>query len=84
MCFFFTCSSSLTYDSLVKFFKGFASGGSWACFDELNRIEVGVLSTLASAILTINQAHRELKKEIMFSDDDNNIKFDRACSIYFT
>ena len=62
MCFFFTCSSSLNYDSLVKFFKGFASGGSWACFDELNRIEVGVLSTLATTILTINQAHRERKK----------------------
>jgi dynein heavy chain len=84
MCFVFTCSQSLNYESLIKFFKGFASGGSWACFDELNRIDIGVLSTLATTISTINRAHRALKQEISFGDDDKAIKFDNSCAIFCT
>ena len=62
------CSDQMDYKAMGKLFKGIAQSGCWCGFDEVNRIEVAVLSVVAAQIACILNALKERKTKFAFVD----------------
>lgn len=67
---------------MAKFFKGLASAGAWACFDEFNRINIENLSVIAQQVSSIQQAIAAKAKRFMF--DGVDLSLDSSCAIFIT
>lgn len=65
-----------------QFFKGLAISGSWACFDEFNRIDLEVLSVISQQITSISKAVQSGVQ--YFSFEGQTININHNCFICIT
>ena len=78
----FNCSEGMDHNMVGKFFKGLASSGAWACFDEFNRIYIEVLSVIAQQLQTLFEKKRKGESEFEF--EGSTIRMQPTFSVFIT
>ena len=78
----FNCSDGVDYKMTAKMFSGLAQTGAWTCLDEFNRIEVEVLSVVATQISVVMNAIKAGKTRFVFEGQD--IRLISSCGIFVT
>nr|XP_048295519.1 dynein axonemal heavy chain 14 [Myodes glareolus] len=81
-CVVFNCFEDLDYKIMGKFFFGLVQSGAWCCFDEFNRIDIEVLSVIASQMLTIKVAKDSYA--VRFLLDGKELRINMSCAVFIT
>uniref|UniRef100_G1MBG8 Dynein axonemal heavy chain 14 n=1 Tax=Ailuropoda melanoleuca TaxID=9646 RepID=G1MBG8_AILME len=81
-CVVFNCFEDLDYKIMGKFFFGLVQSGAWCCLDEFNRIDVQVLSVIASQILAIKAAKDSYS--VRFVLEGKEIRINMSCAVFVT
>uniref|UniRef100_A0A8D1J8X9 Dynein axonemal heavy chain 14 n=2 Tax=Sus scrofa TaxID=9823 RepID=A0A8D1J8X9_PIG len=81
-CVVFNCFEDLDYKIMGKFFFGLVASGAWCCFDEFNRIDVEVLSVIASQLLAIKAAKDSYS--VRFVLEGKEIRINMSCAVFVT
>ncbi len=66
LCIVYNCSEDTDHIMIGKFFKGLACCGAWICFDEFNRINIEVLSVIATQLLQLFGAKEKGERITIF------------------
>mmetsp|Transcript_11032 Transcript_11032/g.41100 ORF Transcript_11032/g.41100 Transcript_11032/m.41100 type:complete len:2117 (-) Transcript_11032:6020-12370(-) len=82
-CIVYNCSDGVTFRMMYKFFSGIVQTGAWACFDEFNRINIEVLSVVASQLQTIQSALRAKLNRFEF-EEGKEIALRHSCGVFIT
>ncbi|CAG9317056.1 unnamed protein product [Blepharisma stoltei] len=81
-CVVFNCSEQVTFLMTQKLFMGLCYTGSWTCLDEFNRIDIEVLSVIASQLRSIKHAKLENKSDFLF--EEYNIPLVQSMGVFIT
>eukprot|EP00002_Diphylleia_rotans_P028875 TRINITY_DN5840_c0_g1_i3.p1 TRINITY_DN5840_c0_g1~~TRINITY_DN5840_c0_g1_i3.p1 ORF type:complete len:4482 (-),score=987.95 TRINITY_DN5840_c0_g1_i3:157-13602(-) len=79
----FNCSESQEFRATSRLLKGICRLGAWVVLDEINRVELSVLSVMAQLLQTIFQSLREKRSSLMFTDG-TNVKLDNRLAVFIT
>ena len=66
------CAPEHRYKNMAEIFKGLCRSGAWGCFDEFNRIQLEVLSVLATIISAIQDCRKKNQERFKFPEGGNN------------
>lgn len=77
----FNCDEDFDFKSMERIFAGLVACGFWGCFDEFNRLEPHVLSSVAQH-LQIIQARNPSQKKTIGSNLDGSVAKEREHSIF--
>ena len=69
-CIVLNCSDQIDYLMMAKLFKGVVSSGSWVCFDEFNRVDIEVLSSVAQQLKEIFEHKSKGSSRMHFHGSD--------------
>ena len=81
-CVVYNCSEEVTPEQMSQFFAGLATSGAWSCFDELNRINIEILSVIAQHLWCIQNAIASASKTFVL--DKRTLKLNISAAVCIT